>query len=271
MKFRAAIADNVSWITEVIHTSANDGVEIILFPECAVTGYHRDFDAVSRSQTEAALQRIARAACAARCCVLVGCPAYAGRRRFNSLVVFDRRGRKVFTYSKIHLTARDARFFKPGNTLAFFHLAGVPCTAIICHERRFPELVRLPVMLGAQIVFHPNAGLDSLPVSKSKRHGRDGMAVRAFENEVYYVFANSVGPQGDGWWSAGDSKIVASGQVNLKPAFTPGMDTEPEIRNSKSEVRNKFESMEVSKLEKRRPERFAQSAQTLVDSREEHR
>jgi predicted amidohydrolase len=80
---------------------------------------------------------------------------------------------------------------------------------MICHERRYPELVRLPVMLGAQIVFHPNAGLDSLSVSKSKRHGRDGIAVRAFENEVYYVFANSVGPQGDGLWSAGDSKIVA--------------------------------------------------------------
>jgi predicted amidohydrolase len=80
---------------------------------------------------------------------------------------------------------------------------------MICHERRYPELVRLPVMLGAQIVFHPNAGLDSLPVSKSKRHGRDGIAVRAFENEVYYVFANSVGRQGAGRWSAGDSKIVA--------------------------------------------------------------
>lgn len=59
------------------------------------------------------------------------------------------------------------------------------------------------------IVFHPNAGLDALPVSKGKRHGRDGIPVRAFENEVYYVFANSVGPQGDGLWSAGDSKIVA--------------------------------------------------------------
>jgi len=52
-------------------------------------------------------------------------------------------------------------------------------------------------------------GLDSLPVSKSKRHGRDGIAVRAFENEVYYVFANSVGSQGNGLWSAGDSKIAA--------------------------------------------------------------
>jgi predicted amidohydrolase len=64
-------------------------------------------------------------------------------------------------------------------------------------------------MLGAQVVFHANAGLDSLPVSRSKRHGRDGIAVRAFENEVYYVFANSVGPQGGRLWSAGDSKIVA--------------------------------------------------------------
>ena len=81
-------------------------------------------------------------------------------------------------------------------------------TAIICHERRYPELVRLPVMLGAQIVFHPNAGLDRLDVSRAKRRGLDGIAVRAFENQVYYIFANSVGPQGDGLWSAGDSKIV---------------------------------------------------------------
>jgi predicted amidohydrolase len=33
--------------------------------------------------------------------------------------------------------------------------------------------------------------------------------VRSFENQVFYVFANSVGPQGGGRWSAGDSKIVA--------------------------------------------------------------
>jgi predicted amidohydrolase len=64
-------------------------------------------------------------------------------------------------------------------------------------------------MLGAQIVFHSNAGLDALAVSKTKRRGHDGIAVRAFENQVYYAFANSVGPQGDELWSAGDSKIVA--------------------------------------------------------------
>jgi predicted amidohydrolase len=209
MKFRAAVSDNVSWITEVIHSSARAGADAILFPECAVTGYNCDFASLSRSEIGGALRTIASEARAAQRYVLVGSPTFKGHKRFNSLVVFDPRGRTVFCYSKIHLTARDRRFFIPGNALAFFQVAGVPCTAMICHERRYPELVRLPVMLGAQIVFHPNAGLDSLAVSKRKRQGRDGIAVRSFENEVFYVFANSVGPQGDGLWSAGDSKIVA--------------------------------------------------------------
>jgi len=209
MKFRAAIDENVLFIISTIRSFATGGAKAILFPECAVTGYNRDFAKVSRSEITAALEAIASQARKSRCYVLVGSPTYTERRTFNSLVVFDPRGRRIFCYSKIHLTSRDKRVFTPGNTLAFFRLAGVPCTAIICHERRYPELVRLPVMLGAQIVFHPNAGLDALPVSKSKRHGRDGIAVRAFENEVYYLFANSVGPQGGGLWSAGDSKIVA--------------------------------------------------------------
>lgn len=209
MKFRPAIAANVEWITRTIQSAGDAGVDIILFPECAVTGYNRDFTQVASSEVKGALEVIARSARRNHCNVLVGCPTFAGRRRFNSLVVFDRRGREVFCYSKIHLTGRDARWFTPGDRLAFFHLDGMPCTAIICHERRYPELVRLPVMLGARIVFHPNAGLDKRAISRAKHRGRDGIAVRAFENEIYYVFANSVGPQGDELWSAGDSKIVA--------------------------------------------------------------
>ena len=208
MKFRAGIDENVSWIAEVIHSSAKKGAEAVLFPECAVTGYNCDFARISPSAIDAALAKVARHARAARCSVLVGSPTFTGRKRFNSLIGFDPRGREIFRYSKIHLTSLDKRFFNPGNSLALFRLRGVLCTAMICHERRYPELVRLPVMMGAQIVFHPNAGLDSPAVSKTKRGGRDGIAVRAFENQVFYVFANSVGPQGNNLWSAGDSKIV---------------------------------------------------------------
>src|SRR5207249_4805454 len=208
LKFRRTLPENVELIRRLIAQAAREGSDVVLFPECALTGYNRDFHQLARGEIESGLNAVAEAARIARCHVLIGSPTFARGRRFNSLLAFDRQGREKFRYYKIHLTPRDAEFFTPGNCVAWFRLDGVPCTAILCHERRFPELVRLPVMMGAQIVFHPNAGLDSLAVSKAKRGGRDGIAVRAFENQVFYVFANSVGPQGGGLWSAGDSKIV---------------------------------------------------------------
>ena len=209
MRFRPTIAKNVAQIVERVRSAARAGADVILFPECAVTGYRRDFKGLTPWQVHLGCAVVAGAAREARCNVLVGSPTFRNGHWFNSLLFFDRRGRKAFEYSKIHLAAWDSRFFQPGKSLAFFRIDGVPATAIICHERRYPELVRLPVMLGAQIVFHPNAGLDTLQVSRTKRRGRDGIAVRAFENQVCYVFANSVGPQGSGLSSAGDSKIVA--------------------------------------------------------------
>ncbi|MBL9138463.1 MAG: carbon-nitrogen hydrolase family protein [Verrucomicrobiales bacterium] len=214
LRFRPTLRENVANLVRWVETLSGRGADVVLFPECATTGYAVDFSTISRTEVEAGLAAVASAARQARCHVLVGSPTFEGRHRFNSLVVFDRRGRETFRYSKIHLTERDRASFRPGNHLALFKLDGVPCTAIICHERRYPELVRLPVMMGARIVFHPNAGLDLLKVSRRKRGGRDGIAVRAFENQVHYIFANSVGPQGGGLWSAGDSKIVgANGEV----------------------------------------------------------
>ena len=209
IKFRRTLPENVELIGRLISQAARRGSDAVLFPECALTGYNADFDRIAQSDIEAGLKVVADVARTHRCNVLIGSPTFVRGRRFNSLIVFDRRGRETFRYHKIHLTPRDAQFFTPGNSVAFFRVDGVPCTAIICHERRYPELVRLPVMMGAQVLFHPNAGLDALAVSKAKRGGRDGIALRAFENQIFYVFANSVGPQGGKLWSAGDSKIVA--------------------------------------------------------------
>src|ERR1041385_3417565 len=209
MQFRRTPPENIELICRFIVEAARAGCDAILFPECALTGYNVNFHSFLPGEIEHRLKAIARAARGRRCDVLIGSATFSRGGWFNSLVVFDRRGREAFRYHKIHLTPRDADFFTPGNSLAFFRIDGVPCTAIICHERRYPELVRMPVMMGAQIVFHPNAGLDALAISKEKRGGRDGIAVRAFENQIFYVFANSVGSQRGRLWSAGDSKIVA--------------------------------------------------------------
>jgi predicted amidohydrolase len=209
MKFARTIDGNLTDICRWLAEAVAQRADAVLFPETALTGYACDFTALQPTEVRDALAAVGRLTAAAGINVLLGAPVFKGRKLYNCLVVFDRRGQIVHCYAKCHLTESDQVYFARGNAVAWFNLDGVPATSVICHERRYPELVRLAVMGGARILFHPNAGMDALAVSKSKRGGRDGVVARAFENAVYYVFANSVGPQGGGKWSAGDSKIVA--------------------------------------------------------------
>ncbi|MGA2436785.1 MAG: carbon-nitrogen hydrolase family protein [Thermoguttaceae bacterium] len=208
MTFAPTIDENLAKIEQLLGAAARRRADAVLLPEFATTGYAYDFSRLKPAEIAGALAALSRMAARFRMNVLAGSPVLRRGKLYNCLVVFDRQGAVVHCYAKCHLTEMDRDHFAPGNAVALFEIDGVCATAVICHERRYPELVRLAVMAGARILFHPNAGMDSLAVSRHKRGGRDGIAARAFENAIYYVFANSVGPQGDDKWSAGDSKIV---------------------------------------------------------------
>jgi predicted amidohydrolase len=218
MKFARSIDDNLATIRRLAGEAARRRADVVLFPECAVTGYGYDFSTLKPRVVRDALACVGNIAADLRTNVLVGSPVFGRRKLQNGVVVFDRKGEAVHCYAKCQLTEKDRAHFTPGNAVALFEIDGVTVTTVVCHERRYPELVRLAVMAGAKILFHPNAGMDALAVSRKKRGGRDGIAARAFENAIYYVFANSVGPQGGGLWSAGDSKIVAPNEQVLKLA-----------------------------------------------------
>src|SRR5678815_5508385 len=126
LKFRGTIPENVERVCRFIADVARAGSDVVLFPECALTGYNVAFDGLSRAEIESGLKTVAEAARAQRCHVLVGSPTWSRGRRFNSLLVFDRKGRETFRYHKIHLTTRDAKFFTSGNSVAFFRIEGVP-------------------------------------------------------------------------------------------------------------------------------------------------
>lgn len=218
MKFAPTIDGNLAAIERLLAEAARRRADAVLFPECAVTGYAFDFSTLTPAMVRAPLAAVGRMAARLETNVLVGSPVFGRGKLYNCLVVFNRRGEVTYCYAKCQLTDGDRKHFTPGNAIALFEVDGVTVTTVICHERRYPELVRLAVMAGAQILFHPNAGMDRLAVSRSKRGGRDGIVARAFENAIYYVFANSVGPQGGGLWSAGDTKIVAPNTRVLKLA-----------------------------------------------------
>ena len=180
MTFAEDIDGNLAKIEQAATRAAKMGADAVLFPECATTGYAYDFGSLRPTDIRNCLSALGQIAASLQTNLLVGSPVFAGRRLFNGLTVFDRAGRLVHVYAKCQLTDSDRAWFSPGNSLSLFSIDGVCATAIICHERRYPELVRLAVMAGAQVLFHPNAGMDALRVSRQTgRAGRDpGAGVR---------------------------------------------------------------------------------------------
>lgn len=80
----------------------------------------------------------------------------------NSLILFDRFGRRQFVYGKVHTCDFDVeRNLTPGDD---FYVAAlntacgeVKVGAMICFDREFPESARILMLKGAELILVPNA------------------------------------------------------------------------------------------------------------------
>lgn len=80
----------------------------------------------------------------------------------NTLVLWDRWGRRVLTYAKVHTCDFDVeRALTPGEDFYVTELdtaiGPVKVGAMICFDREFPESARILMLKGAEIVLVPNA------------------------------------------------------------------------------------------------------------------
>lgn len=80
----------------------------------------------------------------------------------NTLVVFDRHGRRVLTYAKVHTCDfGDECRLTPGDGFYTAELdtrkGPIRLGAMICYDREFPESARILMLQGAEIIVAPNA------------------------------------------------------------------------------------------------------------------
>jgi predicted amidohydrolase len=73
---------------------------------------------------------------------------------------------------------------------------------ILCYDGDFPELSRLLAVKGAEVIVRPSALLRSFDIWYITN------AARAYDNHVYVVATNSVGPDAGGSYYFGHSMIV---------------------------------------------------------------
>lgn len=205
MRSASNLAENVIKIRQHLKSSAADGARVVVFPECALSGYlDSDYiQGLTREQLADAELQVADACRENNIYAVVGTPHRDGDKLYNSAVVIGPAGQVLERYHKIQLAEA---WPAGGDHLAVFKIDGVPCSIIICHDERYPELVRLPVLAGARLIFYVSHESGIKQEHKIAPY-RAQIQARAVENTVYVVQANAPANE-DTSGSHGQSRVI---------------------------------------------------------------
>lgn len=106
----------------------------------------------------------------------------------NTLVLFDRKGRRVLTYAKVHTCDFNVeRYLSSGEDFYVCDLdtdcGTVKVGAMICYDREFPESARILMLKGAELILVPNAC--PMEINRISQ-----LRARAFENMLAIATCN---------------------------------------------------------------------------------
>lgn len=185
------LAENVEKICRHLEDCARKGIRVAVFPECATTGYfEKDIPEYSKEELKDAEQTIAKACIENKIYAVVGTPRFEDGKLYNVGLVIDDKGQSIFSQPKIHLIGKDKQWAQPGNRLGIFRIDDILCSIFICHDSRYPELVRLPVIKGARLVFYISCE-GNITKEHEIEDSRAQMVARAEENNVYVINSNT--------------------------------------------------------------------------------
>lgn len=218
------VMTSTSRVLKQIEICAELGIQIAAFPEGCLFGYCCDtryWENISPQVFKEAEGQIAEAARQYKMAVIVGSAHHDGEHWHNDLAIFDRSGTLKYRYGKIFLAGEKWCINNRGK-LPIVQLVGIHCCFIICHDVRYPELVKLPAAKGAQICFF--CSCESGLLSEYKLSAYRAMPIsRATENGIYLVMANTPANPDDlraSGSSHGNSKIIhPNGNVIKEAGF----------------------------------------------------
>ena len=197
---------NLENILASLEYAAGAGAGIIVFPECALTGYcfgaREEAEPVAETVPGPSSEKLSTAAKSLDCTAIVGLLERDGDRIFNAAAVVTPQG-IAGTFRKLHLPYLGIdRFVAPGDKpFPVFETAHGKIGINICFDCSFPEAGRILKLKGAQL----------LAISTNWPMGSDSWQhtpkVRATENHFHVVVADRVGEE-RGFRFVGHSQIV---------------------------------------------------------------
>ena len=207
---QANVEKGVVWLEKAVKEHE---AQLVVFPETVTTSFVTGLDAYQLwdlvDEVPGRISREIQAAAKAHG-VHVVWPSYRrGLARgvvYNSSILIGPDGEIIGIYDKTHpfpLERSDCGgWVTVGNRADVFETALGSIGMIICYDGDFPELSRLLAVKGAEIILRPSALLRSFDIWQMTNQAR------AYDNHVYVVATNAVGPDAGGSYYFGHSMIV---------------------------------------------------------------
>jgi predicted amidohydrolase len=132
---------------------------------------------------------------------------------YNSSLLFAPDGRPVAHYRKVHLfdialpgqvVFQESSFMQPGDRLVVTETSVGRIGLATCYDLRFPELFRVLVDAGAEILCLPAA----FTLATGRDHWEPLLRARAIENQTYVIAPNQFGRHNASMSSSGRSMIL---------------------------------------------------------------
>ena len=224
-KFKAALIQtkvhdnkekNIENAVSLIERVAKEGADMAIFSEMFCCPYDNSFfKEYGEEEGGYAFTKMSEAAKKFGIYVVAGTmPELEEDNIYNTSYVFDRKGEKIAKHRKMHLFDIDiecGQYFKESDVLT----PGIDVTAFdteyckvglgVCYDIRFPELSRLMVLEGAEVIIFPAA----FNMTTGPAHWELNFRGRALDNQVYTI---GVAPARDinaSYHSYGNSIVVS--------------------------------------------------------------
>jgi predicted amidohydrolase len=252
-------ATNRNKIIASIRTAAESEAQLVIFPECALTGYA--FNSLEEAIPFAekpdgpSSQAIAEACRETEAYAIVGFIEADGDNFYNAAMIVGPDG-VVGSYRKVHLPFIGIdRFLTPGDRpFAVFDLPFGKVGVNICYDISFPESARVLKLMGAELI----ALITNWPTA-AWRSPAFVANTRALENHVFYAAVDRVGTE-RGWHFIGRSKVIDCNGDTLAEA---GPDAEEllvvavELREANNNhIVNVAGAYELDRVKDRRPDLY---------------
>ncbi len=218
------IAGNTARIQELALAAREQGADLLLTPELALTGYPPEDLLLRPAFYQAVRQGLDTLLEIDGITLVIGHPVQFGEERFNAATVF-RDGHQLGQYHKMRLPNEsvfdEVRYFTPGVAPLVFECAGKQVGLLICEDIWSSEPAAEVAEAGAEILLVLNAS----PFHRNKLAVRQQQVQwRCEETGLPVVYLNAVGGQDELVFDGASFACNAEGEtVAQLPAFAEAL------------------------------------------------